>query len=434
MSLKSNRLLALEILQNMLSDKGTLSSQLHNITLEYPDANLPLIQEYTYGVCRWFHRLEVILTKLMDKPLRKKDQDIHCLLLLGLYQLYFMRTPDHAAINETVALTRRLGKDWASKLVNAILRNAQRKQEALEADSSVPSVAGYSHPQWMITALKDDWPDQWEDILIKNNIQAPMTLRVNTRCTDRESYMAQLSKVGITGKPGNISMTAIILDQAVDVTQLPGFTEGFVSVQDETSQMVATLLVAKPNSRCLDACAAPGGKTCSLLESQPDNLELLALDNSNSRLEKVRENLARLQLQATILCGNAQDPASWWDRKPFDSILLDAPCTGTGVIRRHPDIKLLRHAEDVPRLASIQQQLLTALWPCLKKGGRMMYSTCSVLKAENTLQIEAFLASTKDAKIVDITLPGAIPCRAGIQFLPGQDNLDGFYYALLEKI
>jgi 16S rRNA (cytosine967-C5)-methyltransferase len=434
MSPKSNRLLALEILQNMLSGKGTLSSQLNNIALEFPDANLPLIQEYTYGVCRWFHRLDVILASLMDKPLRKKDQDIHCLLLLGLYQLYYMRTPDHASINETVAATRHLRKDWASKLVNAVLRNAQRKQEALEADSAVPTIAGYSHPDWMITALKEDWPDQWEDILIQNNIQAPMTLRVNTRCIDRESYLAQLVKAGIAAKPGNISTTAIILDQPVDVDQLPGFPEGHVSVQDESSQIAAAMLAPEPNSRCLDACAAPGGKTCALLENQPDNLELLALDSSNSRLEKVRENLARLQLQATTFCGNAQDTSLWWDGKPFNSILLDAPCTGTGVIRRHPDIKLLRQAKDVSRLASIQQQLLIALWPCLKPGGRLLYSTCSVLKAENSVQIEAFLASTKDAKHVDITLPGAIPCHTGLQFLPGQDNLDGFYYALLEKV
>ena len=434
MKTKSDRLLALDILQSLMKGNGTLSSQLSNTATQFPEANLPLIQEYTYGVCRWLHRLEIILARLIDKPLRKKDLDIHCLLLLGLYQLYYMRTPDHAAINETVAMSRRLGKDWSSKLVNAVLRNAQRKQESFDAETATPSMAGYSHPDWMIKAMQVDWPDHWEDILIKNNIHAPMTLRVNKRCLDRELYLAQLAKADITAKQGRLSTTSIILENPVDVGQLPGFSEGQISVQDETSQLVVDLLAPGPDSRCLDACSAPGGKTCALLESQPDNMELLALDNNESRFERVRENLSRLQLHATIICANAQDTASWWDGKPFDSILLDAPCTGTGVIRRHPDIKLLRQADDVSRLVAIQQQLLRSLWPCLKTGGRMLYSTCSILKAENSLQIRAFLASAQDAKLVDITLPGAILCTAGLQFLPGQNNLDGFYYALLEKV
>jgi len=315
-----------------------------------------------------------------------------------------------------------------------VLRSAQREMESLISNFDSTPELKYSHPVWLKAMLQEDWPDDYLTIMQNNHQQAPMTLRVNKNKNSLKQYQKLLEQSQLSANAGDLTESALILSAPTLVENLPGFSKGLVSVQDEASQLAVSLLNPQNNETILDACAAPGGKTCSLLESQPDNLELLALDNSNSRLEKVRENLARLQLQATILCGNAQDPASWWDRKPFDSILLDAPCTGTGVIRRHPDIKLLRHAEDVPRLASIQQQLLTALWPCLKKGGRMMYSTCSVLKAENTLQIEAFLASTKDAKIVDITLPGAIPCRAGIQFLPGQDNLDGFYYALLEKI
>jgi len=429
----SNRLLAVQTLTFIAAENGSLSSRLNGLGQKYPDANLALIREYTYGVCRWYQRLDFIANRLLQKPLRKKDSDVHCLILLGLYQLFHMRTPDHAAINETVGLTRMLKKDWARSLVNAVLRKAQRERETLELDLQADQCAQYSHPAWIIAALQKDWPESFQEILAQNNIQAPMTLRVNTSFGSRSDYIGRLQDAGIDARPGNISETAIILDSPVEVMLLPGFQEGHISVQDEASQFVATLLAPAPGSKVLDACAAPGGKTCAMLERVSGQLDMLALDNNEERLQRVSENLDRLKLQAKITCANAVDTESWWDGQPFDAILLDAPCSATGVIRRHPDIKLLRHAKDISRLNLLQQELLVALWPCLKKGGKLLYSTCSVLRAENEQQVSTFIEVTKDAKAIPISHPLASNCSIGMQFLPGNDNLDGFYYALLEK-
>ena len=429
----SNRLLAVQTLNFIISENGSLSSHLSSLARNNPDANLALIREYTYGVCRWYHRLEYIAGRLIEKPLRKKDSDLHCLILLGLYQLYHMRTPDHASINETVSLCKLLNKGWARSLVNAVLRNAQRERESLESKIQTDVNALFSHPQWLTSVIKKDWPDSFKLILEQNNIQAPMTLRVNISCCSRGDYMAQLQAAGISATSGKHTEAAIILDNPVDVIQLPGFIEGLISVQDEASQFAAELLNPASKSKVLDACSAPGGKTCALLERQSGQLKLLALDNSEERLCRVKENLARLNLKADVMCGDASDIDSWWDGELFDAILLDAPCSGTGVIRRHPDIKLLRHAADIPRLVGLQKQMLNALWPCLKQGGKLLYSTCSILQDENEKQVSDFLTENTDAKEMHVTHPKTISCTVGMQFLPGIDNLDGFYYALLEK-
>ena len=433
MNTVSNRLLATKALNSLASQQGSLSSLLVTLARENPAANLPLIREYTFGVCRWYQRLDFIAQSMMDKPLRKKDSDIYCLILLGLYQLKFMRTPAHAAINETVSLTRLLNKNWASKLVNAVLRRAQREEDQLALAILADNDARYSHPRWLINTLKKDWPDSFELILEQNNLQAPMTLRVNSGAIDRQNYLEQLHQAGINASVGNHSHSSVILESPVDVSELPGFYEGLVSVQDEASQMSAHLLAPAAGSRVLDACAAPGGKTCALLEYQAGQLDMIALDSSNQRLQRVNENLERLNLKASVICADAIDTNSWWDGKPFDAILLDAPCSGTGVIRRHPDIKVLRQKTDIGRLIQIQQQLLDTLWPCLKQGGKLLYSTCSVLRQENELNIEAFIAKTTDARSISLANHRAVNCPFGIQFLPGTDKLDGFYYALLEK-
>ena len=433
MSAVSNRLLATKVLKSLLSQQGSLSSLLVTLARENPDANLPLIREYTFGVCRWYQRLDFVAQSMMDKPLRKKDNDIYCLILLGLYQLKFMRTPAHAAINETVSLTRLLKKNWASKLVNAVLRRAQREEDTLELAIQADNSARYSHPRWLIDALQKDWPDSFELILEQNNLQAPMTLRVNGGAISRQNYLELLQQNGIHASTGKHSSSSLILESPVDVSELPGFYDGLVSVQDEASQMSASLLAPAAGARVLDACAAPGGKTCALLEYQAGKLELIALDNSQQRLQRVNENLDRLNLEACVICADAIDTNSWWDGKPFDAILLDAPCSGTGVIRRHPDIKLLRQETDIERLIQIQHQLLDALWQCLKPGGKLLYSTCSVLRRENELNIEAFIARTGNARAVSLDKQQANNCHFGIQFLPGTDKLDGFYYALLEK-
>jgi len=432
MKAKSDRLLSVYILKSLVSGSGSLSSLLKEARSDNPDANLALVSEYTYGVCRWYHQLAFFSSRLMDKPLRNKDLDVHCLILLGLYQLFHMRTPDHAAVNESVALTRQLKKPWAKNLVNAVLRQALRDMSALEEAAKADSSARLSHPEWLASAFQADWPEQAESLMLNNNQRAPMILRVNSQRCPREDYLSRLSEAAIPARPGPHTSTAVILESPVEVSELPGFEAGLVSVQDEASQLVAPLLNPASGDRILDACAAPGGKTCSLLEYTP-GLSMQALDNSESRLARVRENLERCHLEADLLCADATETGAWWNGEPFDKILLDAPCSGTGVIRRHPDIKLLRRQQDLAELKALQQKLLMSLWACLKPGGRLLYSTCSVLRDENERQVAAFLDQTPDAVNVPISIDGALTCSIDLQFLPAVAGTDGFYYALLEK-
>lgn len=393
--------------------------------------NAALVQEYCYGVCRWFHRLECIANLLLDKPLRKKDTDVYSLILLGLYQLLYMRTPAHAAINETVAETEKLGKAWAKNLVNAILREAQRKSVELSTHMEKDYACKYSHPEWLLKQLKHDWPTNYRTILTANNLRAPMTLRVNGLKASRTEYLATLASAGITARPGTLSVHAILLETPCDVELLPGFGAGMVSVQDEASQLVTALLPLAPGLKVLDACAAPGGKTCALLEAEP-KLDVVALDNDERRIARIRENMERLNLNAAVRCGNICSNSEL-PLESFDCILLDVPCSATGVIRRHPDIKLLRTPAEVEKLVVIQANLLQAAWPLLRPGGSLLYSTCSTLKQENTAQIAAFLASATNAVHVPLTIAGAAACEFGTQMFPEENSHDGFFYALLRK-
>jgi 16S rRNA (cytosine967-C5)-methyltransferase len=424
------RLLAAQILLSLLQQRGSLASLLSADVLAR--ANSPaLLQEFCYGVCRWYPRLQFYLSQLLDKPLRSKDQDVHCLLLVGLYQLLFMRTPDHACVNETVASIEQLGKPWAKALVNAVLRNAQRRHDELLALAERDYSLWYAHPQWLLDRLKKDWPQHYRAILDANNQRAPMTLRVNRRQATREQAIGLLASAGTAVLPGALSATALYLAQPMDTAVLPGFIEGLVSVQDEASQLVATLLPLAPNLRVLDACAAPGGKTCALLEAEP-SLQVLALDNEARRLPRMQQNLERLGLHADVRCGDiTQESAATLGM--FDRILLDVPCSATGVIRRHPDIKVLRTSAEVDALVAKQQALLQAAWPLLTPGGYLLYSTCSLLKAENSDQLQRFVATTPAAVAVPITVAGALACEVGVQLLPQEGGHDGFYYGLLLK-
>lgn len=414
---------AARILGGILNDQGSLSS------LAPASADAALVQELCYGVCRHYFELAQVASSLLEKPLRKKDRDVWCLLLVGLYQLFYLRVPDHAAINETVAAVR---KPWARGLVNAVLREARRRWPDYSAENFADPALCWSHPAWLIDKLRRDWPDHWTDILRANNERAPMTLRVNRRRTSRDDYLERLLAAGIGAHQGTLGEDALILDAPVPVQALPGFQDGLCSVQDEASQLAAALLRLDAGQRVLDACAAPGGKTCAMLERAGD-LDLLSLDNDAARLERIRDNLARLGLQARVECADAARPGQWWDGRPFDRILLDVPCSGTGVIRRHPDIKLLRKAEDVEGMRERQQAILTAAWPLLKPGGFLLYSTCSVLIEENNAQIAKFLHHTPDARAAALPGDWGQPCEIGRQLLPGTANSDGFYYALLEK-
>ncbi len=430
MTVSSPRILACQILTALMQHQGSLASHLNAQVLSQTTGPA-LLQEFCYGVCRWQPRLQFYLQQLMDKPLRAKDLDVQCLLLVGLYQLLFMRTPDHACVNETVAAVDTLGKPWAKALVNAVLRNAQRQQAELQALAERDYSVWYAHPEWLLQQLKQDWPQHYRAILDGNNQRAPMTLRVNQRKASRTECQALLAAEGIVAKPGLLAPNSLYLAQPMDAVGLPGFVEGMVSVQDEASQLVASVLPLTPGLRVLDACAAPGGKTCALLEAEP-TLQVLALDNEARRLPRILQNLDRLQLHAEVRCADiTQEPAAEFGR--FDRILLDVPCSATGVIRRHPDIKLLRTPAEVELLVAKQRALLAAAWPLLATGGYLLYSTCSLLKAENSAQIAQFVEHHADAEPVALSIEAALACDFGVQLLPQADGPDGFYYALLRK-
>ena len=389
-----------------------------------------LLQQLCYGSLRQAPRLQAILKQLLDKPLRDKDLDIQGLLLCGLYQLEETRIPDHAAVSATVAATQALKKPWAKGLSNAVLRRFLRDRDALMEGLGESSRA--AHPRWLYKALKREWPEQADAVIQCNNTQPPMTLRVNSAKTSREDYLQQLADAGIDARPGQLSSEAIYLASPMDVNDLPGFAQGWVSVQDEAAQMAAELLDAKAGERILDACAAPGGKTCHILERQPDLGEMIAMDLDPLRLARVEENLERLELQAALLAGDAANPPEQLAPESFDAILVDAPCSASGVIRRHPDVKLLRRREDIAALGDPQLDILQGLWPLLKPGGRLLYATCSVLIAENREVIRRF-ADNDTVNVIPMTAGWGENCDPGQQLLPSQDGPDGLYYCMLQK-
>jgi 16S rRNA (cytosine967-C5)-methyltransferase len=390
-----------------------------------------LAQELCYGTLRWSPRLQALLDLLLDKPLKAKESDIHSLLLLGLYQLAYMEIPAHAAVSETVAVTALLNKGWAKGLVNAVLRRFQRERQALEAKIGHDPVAVSAHPAWLLSLLQQAWPQEWQAIVDANNQRPPMALRVNRSRTSRADYLQALQAEGLAAEPSVHAPDALLLERPVNVDQLPGFACGEVSVQDSAAQLAALLVAPQPGMRVLDACAAPGGKTGHLLEICSD-IELIALDIEKKRLARVEENLLRLGLKARLIAADASSTV-WWDGKPFDRILLDAPCSASGVIRRHPDIKLLRQSEDIPQLVALQAAILEALWPMLRPGGMLVYATCSVLPQENAGQLANFLANHDDAKERPIEAGWGQIAEVGRQILPDQDRMDGFYYACIEK-
>ncbi|WP_028633178.1 16S rRNA (cytosine(967)-C(5))-methyltransferase RsmB [Pseudomonas parafulva] len=428
------RLAAARALAAVLSGKASLNSSLPAQLDKVDERDRGLTQDLAFGTARWQPRLELLAAQLLQKPFKAADVDVQALLLVGLYQLFHTRIPAHAAIGETVGCADKLKKPWAKALLNAVLRRAQREGEALLADMQRDPVVRTAHPRWLQKALKAFWPEQWEAICAANNAHPPMILRANRRHHSRDAYLALLGEAGISASPCVYSRDGIVLAEACDVRSLPGFAEGWVSVQDEAAQLAADLLELAPGQRVLDACCAPGGKTCHLLEAEAGLGHVVAVDLEAKRLTRVRENLERLQLQAELIACDARDTASWWDGKPFQRILLDAPCSATGVIRRHPDIKLTRQADDIPALAALQGELLDALWPTLEVGGMLLYATCSSLPTENTEVIDAFLARTPGARELDLATQAGLRQPHGRQLLAQEGGHDGFYYAKLIKI
>lgn len=387
-----------------------------------------LVQELSYGGIRYWWELNAQVRACLRKPLKRQDEDVAILLALGVYQLRHMRIAPHAAVNETVKAVAALGKDWARPLVNAVLRTLLRGDDT----AALSPEARFNHPTWLLAQLQADWPAQWQEVCGENNTHAPMVLRVNLKQSSRAAYLARLTAAGIDASLHPACASAIVLTRPCAVEALPGFATGAVSVQDAAAQQAAWLLEVPAQARVLDACAAPGGKTGHLLE-QGDDARVLALDCDEARLQRLQENLTRLQLNAQVAVGDARIPAQWWDGALFDAILLDAPCSGTGVIRRHPDIKIHRQAADISALVQTQAQLLQALWPLLRVGGKLLYATCSILKAENEQQVEQFLLQTPDAHALALTLPFALARGPGYQLLPGAGGMDGFFYACLHK-
>ncbi|MCI0516949.1 MAG: 16S rRNA (cytosine(967)-C(5))-methyltransferase RsmB [Woeseiaceae bacterium] len=428
------RATAATVVERVVRDGRTLDSALSEV--QVAESEMPLLRMLCYGTIRYHWRLRAQLAALLDRPLKTRDRVIESLLAIGLFQLTDTRVPDHAAVSMTVEAARVLRRPAYAGLINAVLRNFRRKSPVIASNEE----AELNHPQWLIDTIRSDWPDDWRAIVNANNERAPMWLRVNARQTTAEDYVGlmQLAENMPEARMLPGFEQALCLEHPVDVERLPGFLDGRVSVQDAAAQIAAPWLLAEGGRRILDACAAPGGKTGHLLELAAGDAAVTALDADEERLQPLKDNLRRLRLNATVVCADASNPEDWWDGEAFDRILVDAPCSATGVIRRHPDIRLLRRASDIAGLARQQGALLNALWPLLAPGGRLLYVTCSVLQEENDSVVQEFLGLHPDA-VENTVLPNynirdLMRRKAlGFQVLPGSAGLDGFYYACLDK-
>jgi 16S rRNA (cytosine967-C5)-methyltransferase len=426
------RALAAQVLAAVAMDGVSLREAVSPAQTRLDDArDRALLTALVNEGARWWLRFDSALDRMLEKPLRKRHPALHALLVLGLVQLEILQLPPHAAVAATVEAARALGRGGFANLVNAILRRWLRERELLNAQLDRDPQTRTAHPLWLIDAIARDWPGQADSVLAANNAPVPPMLRVNRRRAIREKVVGPLLQQGVNATAHPWLQDALVLDENTDVARLPALREGKISVQDGAAQLAADLMDARDGMRVLDACGAPGGKTCHLLERA--DVELLAVEREPSRAARIRENLQRLGLRCELRTGDAGEPASWWDGRPFDRILVDAPCSATGVIRRHPDIKLHRRAKDIPALACEQSRLLEALWPSLKPGGHLLYATCSILCTENEAVIDGFLCEHEDAQPMAIALEIGHFTGAGRQILPGEGGLDGMYYAVLEK-
>ena len=385
-----------------------------------------MIQDISYGTLRFLGEIDAVLDELLERPL--KDERVRHLLRAALYQLAHTRAAPYAIVDHAVGACVALGQPALKGLVNAVLRNFLRDSNALLEVARHNEPGRYSHPQWWIDKLRAQYPTRYGKILENANRHPPLTVRVNRRRIDVEAYLGRLARAGISARA--LGGSAVVFERPMPVERIPGFEEGEISVQDAAAQYAALLLDAQPGSRVLDACAAPGGKTAHILESA--DVDLFALDYDAARLERVRSNLARLELTASLACGDAAQPSAWWDGKPYARILADVPCSASGVVRRHPDIKWLRRPHDMVQFAERQRDILEALWQLLESDGKLLYSTCSVFAEENNEQIERFLERHHEARRLILPGPHTNAQQLAGQILPDETH-DGFYYALLQK-
>ena len=418
------RSLAATAINQVIDNGQSLSTVLPDLQRNINDKDKALLQEICFGVLRYLPKLEWFISQLMEKPLTGKQRTLHYLIMVGIYQLLYTRIPAHAALAETVNGAVALKRPQLKGLINGVLRSFQRQQVQLE-ERIANNNSQYLHPSWLLKRLQTAYPNEWQAIVEANNQRPPMWLRVNSLHHTAEQYLGLLEQVEITAHLHPTHPSAIRLEEPTAVTKLPGFEDGWSTVQDVSAQGCAELLEPQNGENILDLCAAPGGKTTHILELAP-KANVLAVDIDETRLKRVKGNLIRLKQHATVVQGDGTQPEKWADGQQFDRILLDAPCSATGVIRRHPDIKWLRRDSDINELAELQAKILEAVWPYLKTGGTLLYATCSIMPEENYLQIQKFLAKHTDARLNDGT-------EAGLQILPSAEGGDGFFYARLIK-
>ena len=380
---------------------------------------------------RWWLRFDAAIDGLLENSLRHKDPAVHALLVLGLVQLEILELQDYAAVAATVEAVRALKRPQLAGLVNAVLRRWQRERESLLARLDGKPQTRHAHPQWLANALQCDWPEQAEGVMLADNREPPLMLRVNRQRSERSALIDRMRAAGYEAAPHPWLTDALVLPHSADVTRMPGFEDGHFAVQDGAAQVAVDLADLHDGLRVLDACAAPGGKACHLIERA--DIDLTALEFEPARAERIRQNLMRLRLNAKVLIGDAGTPKAWWKGQPFDRILIDAPCSATGVLRRRPDVRLHRRESDIAAMQAQQHRILAALWPLLAPGGRLVYITCSVLRAENEAIVGKLLAAQADAQAVTFTLPTGQSAAIGWQILPGDGDLDGMYYAALRK-
>jgi 16S rRNA (cytosine967-C5)-methyltransferase len=423
---RNARAVAAELLRQVAFDHRSLDRVLSDAAIAEPDR--ALVHEIVYGSVRHFYSLSHEVQSRLHQPLKPRDAIVFCLLIVGVYQLRHSRVPDYAVVNETVTAADQVGRSWARGLVNQLLRRAASEGAATPRNEE----QAFDHPAWLISQMKGDYPAAWTAILETSLGRAPLSLRVNLAAISRETYLQRLASIGVTARLANVD-EGLVLADPLPAAQIPGYTDGLASVQDLHAMWPARLLDATARQRVLDACAAPGGKSMHLLERRPD-IDLTSLDIDEARCDTLRAEYRRCcaDRPPSVVCGDATR-LDWWDRRPFDAILLDAPCSGTGTLRRHPDIKLLKRESDIAQYQRLQIDLLTNLWRTLASGGRLLYCTCSVLSAENDGVVGEFLRRHERAFVQPLAILGAIETKYGRQLLPEPGGGDGFYFALLMK-
>ncbi len=432
------RSLAAYAVARILREGVTLDAALQGALRAAPAGLAPSVRSLSFGAVRGYYRHEAILGRLLSQPVRSLDFLVRALLSVALFELEDARTPEYAVVDAAVKTAKATDAKRAAGLINAVLRRYLRERKTLDAEIARSPATRHASPIWLADRLHADWPVRWTQLLAAGDAQAPMWLRVNSRRTTAAAYLETLREAGLAAHAEQRVPGAVVLDSPCDVRELPGFAEGVVSVQDLGAQCVAFALGLEPGQRVLDACAAPGGKTALIAEREPQLAKLVALDIDPQRLQRVQENLVRGRLDVALLVGDAGAPEAWWDGEPFDRILLDAPCSALGVIRRHPDIRLRKSPAEIDKMPLVQARLLSGVWRMLARGGRLVYVTCTLTRSENRDLVGAFLKRTPDARTVPVEDWHGWPDfgeadECGRQILPGEAGADGFYYAGLTK-